>query len=217
MGAFPIEHTPYFRNELRKIEGRLKLAHIYLVHSHVDYRHKAIKLIDRLEEIARIEKVLKELLFKPPLETFEALKSILAHAEKLNYKSNNTSHGRQLLQKVSFAIKTRSDIETAADEFDYEVIVVTKPKLIELQSLYGKDFGAEEIRKATIAQAEIETEWKNQIPKLQRAIQKGAVVVPDETTNLPFVTVRYESASAVFNSQSDSGLEINSMLRFVDS
>ena len=80
------------------------------------------------------------------------------------------------------ALETRSNMALAADEFDYEMINESMPKLIELQSTYGIDFGKAEIVKAKKALNEIENEWKQHIPKLQRAIEKGAVIVPDETT-----------------------------------
>jgi hypothetical protein len=143
---------------------------------------EAIKLIKRLEEIARIGKLLKELFIKPPLDIFEPLGKLLEDARKVEYESPDITRGKKLFESVSLALKIRDDIATAAIEFDYDLIIEARPKLIQLQSVYGSNFGKEELVNAIKAQNEIESEWKEQMPKLQRAIKKGAVMVPDETT-----------------------------------
>ena len=57
------------------------------------------------------------------------------------------------------ALKIRDDIATAAIEFDYDLIIEARPKLIQLQSVYGSNFGKEELVNAIKAQNEIESEW----------------------------------------------------------
>ena len=144
--------------------------------------HTASKLIQRLEEISRIKGVLKDLFARPPLQIYADLKNILRDAEKIHYDDDDIKKGVELLQTVSMALETRSNMALAAEEFDYDMINEGIPKLIELQSIYGEDFGKAEIAKAKKSLSEIENEWKQHIPKLQRAIEKGAVIVPDETT-----------------------------------
>ena len=56
-------------------------------------------------------------------------------------------------------ILIRDDIATAAIEFDYDLIIEARPKLIQLQSVYGSNFGKEELVNAIKAQNEIVMGW----------------------------------------------------------
>ena len=118
-------------------------------------KDEAIELIKRLEEIARIEKLLKELFIKPPLDIFEPLGKLLEDARKVEYESPDITRGKKLFESVSLALKIRDDIATAAIEFDYDLIIEARPKLIQLQSVYGSNFGKEELVNAIKAQNEI--------------------------------------------------------------